>query len=357
MLKDLAPAPRQTVLRAFTNSNSWPIVLFQPSSLLSMTRFTRNYFVATVIALFLAVFAFPLRAQALDYYVSTIGNDSSDGSSANPWLTIQHAASVVAAGDVVHVAPGTYVGPVIVSASGTSTSRIRFVSDSQFGAQIRTSSADAVWTNNGDYVDIEGFDIAGDSSTYLGIVNWGSFVRIIGNLVHDIPAPNAYQTGRGGAGIEHANYSAHDNDIIGNIVHDIGDYASPNPSVHGIYHANLRGRVWNNVSYRNQGWGIHLWHSAYQISVCGNLVHNNGYGGILVGGDPDTDDFTEVKNNMVMYNGRYGISEYGSTGTHNQYLNNVVYQNVLGSYNLQNGLSDSGTVGADSNSSPAAWLW
>jgi len=324
-----------------------------------MTRFIRNYLVTTVIALFVAVFAFPLRAQTtLDYYVSAArGNDSNDGSSANPWLTIQHAASVVAAGNVVHVAPGTYVGPITVSASGTSTSRIRFVSDRQFGAQIRTSSADAVWTNNGDYVDVEGFDIAGDPSTYLGIVNWGSFVRIIGNLVHDIAAPNGYQLGRGGAGIVHANYSAHDNDIIGNIVHDIGDYTSPNPSVHGIYHANLRGRVWNNVSYRNQGWGIHLWHSAYQISVCANLVYNNGYGGILIGGGPDTDDFTVVKNNMVMYNGRYGISEYGNTGIHNQYLGNVVYQNAAGSYNLQNGLSDSGTVGADFNSSPAAWLW
>ena len=246
----------------------------------------------------------------------------------------------------MHVAPGTYSGPITTSVSGTSSARVRFVSDVQYAAKIRTSSSNAVWTNNGDYTDIEGFDVAGDSSSCLGILNWASFVRIVGNTVHNIPAPGACN-GNGGAGIDNADYSGHDNDIIGNVVHDIGDYTAPNPSVHGIYHSNLRGHVWNNITYRNQGWGIHLWHAPSQVMVSSNTVFNNGYGGILIGGDPGVDDYTVVANNIVAYNGRYGISEYGNTGTHNQYVKNLVYQNAYGAFNLLNGLTDSGTVAAN----------
>jgi hypothetical protein len=38
------------------------------------------------------------------YYVSTTGRDSNPGTSAEPWLTIQHAASTVRAGATVNVA-------------------------------------------------------------------------------------------------------------------------------------------------------------------------------------------------------------------------------------------------------------
>ncbi|MGD0114135.1 MAG: hypothetical protein ABSD48_19935 [Armatimonadota bacterium] len=70
-----------------------------------------------------------------------------------------------------------------------------------------------------DYVDIEGFDISDDAS--VGIANQGSYVRILGNHVHNIPALG---TGtNGGADIVNGNYKAHDSDIIGNVVHDIGD--------------------------------------------------------------------------------------------------------------------------------------
>src|SRR5476651_375851 len=78
-------------------------------------------------------------AAGNDYYVSPSGSDSSNGSQASPFLTIQKAANVVSAGSTVHVLPGTYTGAVINNASGTATAPITYVSDTKWGAKIVTS--------------------------------------------------------------------------------------------------------------------------------------------------------------------------------------------------------------------------
>src|SRR5689334_2175027 len=53
------------------------------------------------------------------YYVSTAGNNGSAGTSSGAaWQTLQHAADHVAAGDMVIVLPGNYVG-FDLRASGT----------------------------------------------------------------------------------------------------------------------------------------------------------------------------------------------------------------------------------------------
>jgi hypothetical protein len=54
-------------------------------------------------------------------------------------------------------------------------------------------------------------------------------------------------------------------------------------------------------------------------------------------------DFTHVHNNIV-YDNKYGISEHGSTGLHNTYRNNLVFQNSSADWQLRNGLAHSGTV-------------
>jgi len=52
--------------------------------------------------------ALPGPALAATYYVASTGADSNPGTSSAPWATIQHAANLVAPGDTVHVASGTY---------------------------------------------------------------------------------------------------------------------------------------------------------------------------------------------------------------------------------------------------------
>jgi parallel beta-helix repeat protein len=165
--------------------------------------------------------------------------------------------------------------------------------------------------------------------------------------VHDIPAYGC--PSNGGAGIHDGNYAASDDDIIGNTVNNIGDPGALCMRVHGIYHANLRGKITGNVVYHNQGWGIHLWHAASGVTITDNEVYENSYGGIVVGAD-STDfpgrlgwnDNSIVSNNKVYRNGLlggaqgYGIEEYGSVGTHNRFENNIVYENRPSDWNLRN---------------------
>jgi len=283
-----------------------------------------------------------------NWYVSMTGHDSNTGTAEHPWATIQHAANQVTPGDTVHVAPGLYSSAVKTLVSGTSSAHIRFISDVKWGAKIIALSSYTAWENRGDYLDIEGFDITGDGN--LGILNLGSFVRILGNHVHDIPAKC---TANGGAGIDQGEFAAHDNDTVGNIVHDIGDVNVACPRVQGIYHANLRGHVWNNIAFNNQGYGIHLWHAPVNVVVANNLVFHNGDGGILVGaGDAPGGviaDGMVVTNNILIENGTWGagwaIVESGQIGARNVYANNIAWRNRRG-IALENG-HDTGTINSD----------
>jgi len=231
----------------------------------------------------------------------------------------------------------------------------------QWGAEIRASSVDIVWTNLGDYVDIEGFDIAGSTAnTCNGIVNYASYVRIVGNNVHDV-GHDTTACVYGSGIVNHQNRAGHDDDVIGNVVHDVGNFGQTRQFRHGIYHANLRGYIWNNLIFRCEGWGIHLWHAANQVTIANNTVFNNGYGGILVGDGDDpggfpqgvVNDNTVVINNIVFRNGLqpgamgYGIEEYGLTGRHNQYVGNLVYENGPKNWKLQNGIKPVAGISAD----------
>src|SRR5216684_6819377 len=50
------------------------------------------------------------RIALSSYFVSPTGKDSNAGTTAAPWLTLQHAADQLVAGDIVTVEAGTYAG-------------------------------------------------------------------------------------------------------------------------------------------------------------------------------------------------------------------------------------------------------
>ena len=58
------------------------------------------------------------------YYVAPGGNDSHDGSEGQPWLTLQHAAESLSAGESLHIAAGMYEGDVDFAVSGTAEAPI-----------------------------------------------------------------------------------------------------------------------------------------------------------------------------------------------------------------------------------------
>ena len=288
-------------------------------------------------------------AHGTDYYVSTSGSDHNSGTKSSPFRTIQHAANIVDPGDVVHVLSGTYAEAVEVTRNGTSSARIRFISDSQWGAKITGNGtiADAFMVHGANYIDVVGFEVTNQSG-YQGIELYGSYGRALINHVHDVWAHGCTDW-RGGAGINSSNYNGTGNVIIGNLVHDIGDYNHGCASVHGIYIANAHNTVQNNISYRNQGWGITSWHKATHNTITNNTVFNNAVAGINTGASDGgvVDDYTTVGNNIVMNNGlatnwvcypsgkwspscadpQNGIGQEGSNGSHDLYTNNVVYGN------------------------------
>jgi len=269
--------------------------------------------------------------------VASDGNDENAGTAEAPFKTISKAASMATPGTTVIVANGTYQGPVVTSPSGTSNARITYVSASKWGAKIVGSGSKdvAVWRNNGDYVDVQGFDLSGGTS--VGIMQTGSHGRLIENRIVGLPDNCIYTYS--------SDYSLTDNDIVGNVAANCGKTHLD----HGIYVGGPGGTISNNISYGNAGFGIHCWHNCNGEVITNNLVFNNHTGGILIGqgdepnnGDVPADQMI-VANNIVVDNAGMGIQEDGATGPNNRYMNNNISGNPDGTTELQTG-KESGTI-------------
>jgi parallel beta-helix repeat protein len=264
------------------------------------------------------------------------GSNSNNGHSRSASLkSIDAATDIVKAGDTVCVFPGNYAA-FENRVNGTASARIHFVSVQRWQAKVSSGTKTPI-INNGDYVDIDGFEVTGTGNVVsVGISNgdgqFASHCRIFNNYVYGIAANS--EENSGGAGIlssgwrSDAHYQGTDVEIFNNVVHDIG-HASTQPSlVHGIYVAHPYAKIYNNIIYNTPGAGIHGWHNANYIAVSNNLTYNTD--GIIMGngGDPcatitctSTDYF--VTNN-ILYNDRIGVYLYA--GTNHLISNNNFYQ-------------------------------
>lgn len=147
------------------------------------------------------------------YYVAPTGSDSNSGTSrTSPWRTIQHAANVMAPGDLAIVTAGNYAERVKVSASGNSTAPIMFQADA--GARPVMQGFQVT----GSYIQIAGFEITNHATTEpsgFGIYLTGSFNVVSNNYIHDLYMEGIMVAGSGGpnsAATAHNNIS--DNQII-----------------------------------------------------------------------------------------------------------------------------------------------
>ncbi len=290
---------------------------------------------------------------ASDLYVSTNGSDSNPGTQSAPLRTIQKASALATAGTTVHVASGTYSEIVTTTQSGTSSARIRYISDVKWGAKVvppSSSSSDTIWWSKGAYTDVIGFDIDGSNASskiLMGLYLSGSYSSAQGNHVHHIASTSAACTGNGGAGLEAESWYGGTNiDVIGNVVHNIG--YSGCSYIQGIYQTSS-GKIINNLVYAVGAYAIHLWHDANHVDILNNTVFGSGFGMVVGGGDfvhtSGPADYVNVANNIIFDNGG-GIDEEGSTGAHNTYTNNLVFQNSSYNWRLLTS-SHSGDVAAD----------
>ena len=96
--------------------------------------------------------------------------------------------------------------------------------------------------------------------------------------------------------------------------------------------------------YRAAGFGIHFYHAPSAVTVSNNTVFNNVYGGIYINGASNM----VVTNNIVYKNTQWGIVEaYGTIGTGDRYVNNLVYGNAGGNISIASQSTQSGTIVAD----------
>jgi hypothetical protein len=250
------------------------------------------------------------------------GSDGNTGrSKAGARKSISAVIGILKAGDKVCVYPGSY-GAFKNTVSGTANARILFVSVQRWQAKVAASTRPV--SNNGDYVDIDGFDVTTTaSSAGVGIGNGDGALaehcRIYNNHVHDIAAITP--GGTGGAGILSAGwrsdkpYQGTDVEIFNNVVHDIGTFGSTNARfVQGIYISHPKAKIYNNIVYNVSGFGLHGWHNAADVSLTNNFTSNTE--GIVLGsGDSPCQVITCTTanyfvTNNILYKDRFGVRLY-----------------------------------------------
>jgi hypothetical protein len=273
-----------------------------------------------------------------DLFVSTSGSDSNPCTQSSPCATISHAATLVSAGTTVHVAPGTYSeGEIKVSASGTSSAPITFVSDTPLAAKVADSSWHAFYIT-GNYITIKGFEIymtnpnnASDIIDMLG----ANYASVLGNYVHD------WDNGSnapcyGGSAIN--SHPATGLRIIGNRIAHGGPTSTACNQMHGVYIAGDSNVVANNIAWDISGWCYQAWPTMTNSQIMNNDGDNCRSGGIIMGWDgsiqPQTNNDV-VGNNIIRSVGGYGIRDCCSgvpPGTNMHYLDNDVYGATDGNY-------------------------
>jgi hypothetical protein len=236
-------------------------------------------------------------ARSVRYYVDPQGADSSPGTHAAPFKTIQRAADRARPGDTVVVRRGRYTGAdriVSISRGGTPRKWVTFLSESVGQAVLdgRNGQSHEAWYFGPQvgYVRVEGFEITGMQEH--GFDTYGGGVHdllIARNHVHHI-GRNCTDTsnGRTGASLGDGTYRV---TFDGNVWHDIGRFApgehgcSPRSQYyqnhdHAIYVADADEiTIQNNVFYNlARGWAIHRYFSRGSPSH-GLTIVNNTFAG------------------------------------------------------------------------------
>jgi hypothetical protein len=292
-------------------------------------------------------------AAVYHLYVATTGSDSNPGTQAAPFKTIARADARASAGYIIHVAPGIYkvAAPslqsngILTSKSGTATARIKFVSDVKWGAKLVVSGTGITWHSKGNYVDIDGFEISG--SGRHGILTAGHHLTITNNFIHDL-AISGGCNGSGGAGID--TYGVGTVDIQRNIVRNIGyKMIGTCSTVQGIYNATPNNIIKNNIVSGVASVGIQQWHGGSASTIVNNTIFHNKVGILIGQGDGGATSVGSqnnyVANNIIYDNKSYAINEYGTIGSNNRYVNNIVASNGAG-VSLKKGVA-SGTISSN----------
>jgi parallel beta-helix repeat protein len=263
------------------------------------------------------------------------GNDGQPGTLAQPWATLQHAADVVTAGDVVRVRTGSYTGGYFTT-SGTPTQPIVLEAYPGEMPQIvadNPRTPDGINLEGASHMVVQGFTINGRTRAGIRAVLC-DHVTLRNNRMD--------QNGRWG--------------ILTGFCNDLlieGNTASRSADEHGIYVSNSGDRpvIRGNTCWGNHANGIHMNGDIEsgggdgiisEAVVEANVIYDNGEAG---GSGINMDGVRNslIRNNLIYASHASGISIYridgGGASSGNRVLNNTVLvaSNGRWALNIQDG--------------------
>jgi len=258
------------------------------------------------------------------YYVSPSGSDSNSGAENAPWATLQHAADMAVAGDTVVVRTGTYTTGMNIFGvpGGTQADPIRFIANTgvvitHAGAEgINANLAGINIENTGGWYVIEGFDVESDGSMQrAGIrVAASNNVTLINNIVN------------------HAYIGIFASDSSSLLIQ--GNTCENSTDQHGIYISGCSNyTILGNVLFGNNWDGLHLNISGDMPNTGGIIENNTIYSNTLSGIDMEGVTNSYFVNNLIVGNGKHGISLHNldqantPACTGNLFINNTVAGN------------------------------
>jgi pectate lyase-like protein len=319
------------------------------------------------------------------YYLSPSGNDTNSGTATDPWRTFCKANDMVAPGDTVHVLPGTYqqepmvaglcdpggsfLAGIYLGRGGNAAARVTYISDTKWGALVRSSGRGIAVRVGGPYIDFIGFDVSigtgeraePNGALYAGIYVTGSGARVIGNRVHDLPLDFGCGNFGGGGivlGYSPASAAASTRGQVadGNWINNTGTASNCSPSlgeVHGIYAQTIGVKIRNNILYHNVGgYGLALNHCYSAAEISNNLFFDNGSSAIVLSADLEPgcsrNTGTRVNNNIIRSENQHSL-DYGvirdQSGGADSAVNNLFWS--IGAQPRTSGLAESGSIVAD----------
>jgi len=271
----------------------------------------------TLIAAFISIAVAAPAQSGTNFYVSTSGNDSNNGTIGSPWRTIQHAANSVSAGATVDVRGGTYTESVNILVSGNSSAGYivfqSYPGESAIldGTGLSCCSGSTKGLFNivdQSYVILSGFEIRNYSTTTaastpagIWITGTGSNLQLLNNKVHNIVSK-----------------SEKNGNAFGIAVY--GTSATP------IRALTISGnQVYSNKTGNSET--LNLDGNVQNFTISNNIVHDNDNIGIDAIGfekvGPTGHD--QVTNGTITGNTIYNITSFGNPAYGNQYAADGIY--------------------------------
>ncbi len=264
------------------------------------------------------------------------GSDSNPGTDTSPYRTVSRLESGLAAGQTGCLKPGSYTENPQIDKS-----------------DITLTSAPGGRATIRGYLSIYGDDVTVTGLNVDGSPEVQNTFRIIGaravvtfnDITNRFLGRSCLFIGSASEGI------AIDPVVDRNTIHECGHANEPDGhQTHGIYNGFSRNaRITNNVIWGAQFYGIQFWPDADGGLFQHNIVDGSqNRSGIVFGGEGGaTSSNNSVRNNIITFNDRNGVTSSGSNGSGNVVQNNCLFGNGDGDFGGGGGYSQSANLHAD----------